>query len=324
MNKSDVCLVYVTYHPDAQFPVRLKSVASQVDSLIIVDNGSTDDALHMLNEIAANPAIRLALNSENLGIAAALNIGIQQAVILGYRWVLLLDQDSRVHADLVDALLEVHESFLDKNRLAVLGSGYAPHGSSEPTDHVAPGNQGHSQAAAPLWDEVECAITSGSLLSLDAYSLIGPFREEFFIDHVDYEYCVRARASGYRVIQTRRSLMSHSIGAPTQHKVLWFKKWTTNHSADRRYYFARNDTVMLRESGNYKWGLWAIKGLMRSFRTCKRIVLYEREKVRKSVAVIHGWWDGVRGNMGPRRAYTPGTIRTSRTTPPSSTARAAR
>jgi hypothetical protein len=32
----------------------------------------------------------------------------------------------------------------------------------------------------------------------------------------------------------------------------------------------------------------------------KRIALYEDDKVRKILAVGQGWWDGVRGNMGPR------------------------
>jgi truncated hemoglobin YjbI len=30
-------------------------------------------------------------------------------------------------------------------------------------------------------------------------------------------------------------------------------------------------------------------------------VLYEQAKAGKIVAIIHGWWDGIHGNMGPRR-----------------------
>jgi rhamnosyltransferase len=94
--------------------------------------------------------------------------------------------------------------------------------------------------------------------------------------------------------------MSHAIGEPTRHAVLGVSKWTTNHSPDRRYYIARNDTVMLREFGGYPLGAWALKSLGRRVRTCKRILLYERFKARKVAAVAAGWWDGVRGRMGPR------------------------
>src|ERR1700732_2077502 len=106
MNRSDVCGIVVTYHPNADFPVWLRSIASQLDVVVLVDNGSADAEVRMLREIAAHHSgISLILNSENLGIARALNIGIEQAAILGYRWVLLLDQDTRVHDDLLDTLL---------------------------------------------------------------------------------------------------------------------------------------------------------------------------------------------------------------------------
>ena len=150
------------------------------------------------------------------------------------------------------------------------------------------------------WEEVESVITSGSLIPLAAHAAIGPFREEFFIDHVDREYCFRARAKGFRVIKTRKPLMLHAIGAVTHHNVLWMNKWTSNHSPDRRYYIARNDTVMLREYGNYMLGLWALKSLSRCLRLCKRILLYEHMKTSKITAVVQGWWDGVCGHMGPR------------------------
>jgi rhamnosyltransferase len=293
MNKSDVCGVVVTFHPDPDFPARLSSISSQVDATVIVDNGSADAEVSMLRA-AAHDGMRLILNSENLGIARALNLGVQQAAMLGYRWALLFDQDSRVHDDLLDTLLAVYESFPEKERLAVIGSGYRD--LRRELD-----NPGTDAASAAPWDEVEAVITSGSLLSLAAYSVIGPFREDFFIDLVDNEYCARAKARGYRLINSHRPLMEHSVGAPTLHKWLWMTKLTTHHSADRRYYFARNDTVMLREYGNYKWGLWALKSFSRRFRTAKRIVLYEEAKAGKIKAVIHGWWDGVRGTMGARR-----------------------
>ncbi len=50
--------------------------------------------------------------------------------------------------------------------------------------------------------------------------------------------------------------MSHAIGAITRHNVLGFKKWTYNHSPDRRYYIARNDTVLLHEYGHYVVGTY--------------------------------------------------------------------
>jgi rhamnosyltransferase len=143
-------------------------------------------------------------------------------------------------------------------------------------------------------------ITSGSLILLAAHATIGPFREELFIDAVDVDWCFRARAKGLRVIKTRKPIMSHAIGSSTQHRWLWMNKWTTDHSPDRRHYIARNGTVTLREYGNYVFGLWALKSFVRCFRLCKCIALYEQMKISKIIAVVEGFWDGIRGHMGPR------------------------
>jgi rhamnosyltransferase len=291
-NGKDVCAIAVTFHPDPEFPARLGRILGQVGALVIVDNGSGGAAVGMLRELAMNPLITLVLNLDNLGIASALNIGIERAATLGFTWVLLLDQDSSVDDDMVQELIAVQAVFPNADQLAVIGSGFR--------DVNKGSREASPESRADPWEEAELVITSGSLIPLAAHGTIGPFREELFIDYVDIDYCHRARAKGFRVIKTRKAIMSHAIGAYSQHSWLWMNKWTTNHSPDRRYYIARNDTVMLREYGNYVLGSWALKSFARCFRLCKRIALYEQMKTSKIIAVVQGWWDGVRGHMGPR------------------------
>lgn len=282
-----ICAVLVTYHPDAGLPDRVNRILEQAGGLVIVDNASGEQARAMLRMIASSSSVSLVLNPANWGIARALNLGVEKAAAAGFEWVLLLDQDSSVDPGMLGALIAIRAAFPEPARLAVLGAGFDEAQNTAPPGHVP-------------WQEVESVITSGSLIPLAVHAAVGPFREEFFIDYVDSEYCFRARAKGFRVVKTTQALMSHTIGDPTRHDVLWMSKWTTNHSADRRYYIARNDTVMLREYGGYRYGSWALKSLGRRVRTCKRILLYERSKADKIAAVSAGWWDGVRGRMGPR------------------------
>jgi rhamnosyltransferase len=288
----DVCAIVITYHPDREFARRLSRITAQVGGVVVVDNGSERSELKMLDEVAAHDAVTLVLNSENLGIASALNIGIQRAIARGFRFVLLMDQDSLVHADMVATLVRTYESFPENERLAIVGAGF---GETDLHSHIT------IPAIGESWQDAEWVITSGTLMPVAAYAVIGPFREEFFIDYVDIDYCIRARANGYRVIKTLRPLMSHTIGAPKQHRFLWTKKWTSNHSADRRYYIARNNVIFLREGGRYPRGLWALKSFLSCFKTFRRVVLYEDSKTSKCVAVFSGWWDGLRRRMGPRR-----------------------
>jgi rhamnosyltransferase len=280
-----VCAILVSYHPDAELPSRAARILEQAGALVIVDNGSGAATQEMLRRIAADSRVALVLNAANLGIASALNSGVEHARAAGFAWVLLLDQDSDLHEGMLRSLIEVRAAYPEPARVAVIGAGIA--------EETRP-------APATAWEEVESVITSGSLIPLTVHAALGPFRDDFFIDYVDTEYCFRARARGYRVIRTTKPLMSHTIGAPTRHDVLGIQKWTTNHSPDRRYYIARNDTVLLREYGGYAFGSWALKSLGRRVRTCKRIVLYENSKARKLAAVWAGWWDGVRGRLGPR------------------------
>jgi rhamnosyltransferase len=283
-----VCAILVTYHPDSELPRRAACILEQAGALVIVDNGSGEQTHAMLRRIAADSRVSLVLNPANLGVASALNLGVERARAAGFEWVLLLDQDTGLHDGMLAALIEVRAAYPEPARVAVIGAAFG--------EETRP-------APATAWEEVESVITSGSLIPLTVHAAVGPFRDEFFIDYVDSEYCFRARAQGYRVIRTTRPLMTHAIGAPSRHDLLGIAKWTSNHSPDRRYYIARNDTVMLREYGGYAFGSWALKSLGRRVRTCKRIVLYERSKARKIAAVWAGWWDGVRGRMGPRQPF---------------------
>jgi len=87
------------------------------------------------------------------------------------------------------------------------------------------------------------AITSGNMLNLELYKENGPCREDFFIDFVDIEYCLRAKKKGLRVTTLDSVVMEHHIGKPR--KVLFFT--TTNHPPSRRYYITRNRIAVWRE-----------------------------------------------------------------------------
>ncbi len=293
LNGRAVCAILVSYHPDPALPRRVAAVAAQTGGVVIVDNGSDPAALAMLRGIAAaHRGVELIENGANLGVARALNLGAARAIDRGFAWLLLLDQDSEVAADLVRRLFAARAAHPDPERLAIIGAGFV-----EPTG----AGRATPSAGAPPWQEVETAITSGSLLAVATYQRIGAFRDELFIDYVDTDYCRRARAAGFVVATTRQPLMAHAIGTPAAHRWLWLEKWTRNHSADRQYYIARNDTVMLREGGRYPHGAWALKSLARRLRAAKRVLLYENAKARKLAALAEGWWHGLRGRLGPRR-----------------------
>ena len=296
-----VCAVVVTYHPDQSLPERVHRVLPQVAAAVIVDNGSTGEGLRAVRAIPQGPTLELILNGENLGIARALNIGIRHARAAGFSFALLLDQDTLVDPDMVERLAATYASCGDPGHVAAVGSRFRdPNGPAGDSIRLAAHESIRLAAQGADWQEVESVITSGTLLILDVHERVGPFRDDFFIDYVDTEYCLRARAAGFRIVETQRPLMSHTVGAPTAHRLFGATTWTSNHSPNRRYYIARNNTVLLREYGTSGRGPWQWKSFVRCLRLCKRIAYFERDKLDKIGAVAQGWWDAMRGRMGPR------------------------
>jgi rhamnosyltransferase len=285
--KENVCAVVISYFPKGDLLSYVQRVQFQVAKIVIIDNGSLGEAANSLSNIECQTEIYVIRNSNNVGVAAALNQGAQWAINMGYEWILALDQDTMVADGFVAGLVTAYQQFPCKGKLAIIASNFKdldikfellPLGGNDPVS----------------WTAVDMAITSGSLFSLSAFSAIGRFREELFIDSVDFEYCLRASSKGYKIIVARNALTEHSIGAGTLHK-LPFKKnllITTNHSPVRRYYMMRNQLVLARE---YLWtqpGPTAcmLYGYLKAFVT---MVLFEKQIARKLKFVALGLWDGL-------------------------------
>jgi rhamnosyltransferase len=117
-----ICAIVVTYYPDSGFADRMERVAKQVSQIVIVDNRSEGESARRIQEVVQRFGIHLILNASNEGIAPALNAGVRWAESQGYRWVLTLDQDTLVEADMVSSLAQVFRSNPFPQQAAVIGS----------------------------------------------------------------------------------------------------------------------------------------------------------------------------------------------------------
>jgi len=292
--KRNISAVIVTFNPDSEFPQRLASLREQVDSVLIFDNNSTDKrAVAMLHEISCQTNIHVLINPENVGIATALNKGINLSIDKGYQWVLTLDQDTVVLGKLVDNFAIVYEACDFKNQIGVIGLNYKdPHTGYE--RDICTNNS--------LYKEVGSVITSGSLVSIPAFIKTGLFREDFFIDQIDHEYCLRLKNLGYKIIFSFQVGMLHPVGEMQIHNFLWKQFEITNHKPFRRYYIMRNYTVLQMEYSNKKY-TWIInKVIKRLYEEAFKIFLFENQKFVKTYAMMLGVWDGIRGKMGKMKS----------------------
>jgi rhamnosyltransferase len=288
-DRPPICAVTVTHHPDPGWPRRFDALAAEVPRAVIVDNNSNEDELEMLAEGARRHGAHLVRNDRNLGFAAALNQGARWAFGEGYRWLLLLDQDSEPERGIGEELLRVFELASSRSATAVVGANFFDE--ARERLRFAPRSR-----AADGWTPVQTVIASGSLVECDAYQAVGPFREEFFVDSVDHDFCLRARAKGYRVVVAMRPLIKHRIGATTARRVWGMRVVATNHSAERRYLMGRNRLVLAKEHLFHE-PRWVAASLFALLLETAALLLVEADRGRKVRSLLHGVWHGVRGRL---------------------------
>lgn len=277
------CAIVVTYQPDDALAQRLARLRAQVDHVVIVDNGS--DA--RLLERALGPArddsgVTLLANGANLGIAAALNRGLQWAAEREFGFVLTMDQDSMLEPDALRALHAVYAQGAE-GPIGLVASAYFP--------HVPMAN------GVPSARPVTATITSGNLLPLSVVAAVGGFDDSLFIDWVDIEYCLRLRRAGYVLLETTERLMQHSIGAATPVRIAGVSLMASNHSARRRYYQYRNAVLVTkRYAGFAPWYL--ARAWLGLAKTLVIVAWAERGRRTKLAAAMQGLWDGLLGRRG--------------------------
>lgn len=294
-----VAALVVTFFPDEGIAERLESLLAQVPRLVIVDNGSDAATLHWMKACATRPGVTIVRNDSNLGIAAALNQGMRLLADEGYEWVLTSDQDSFVADGCIEALLATLAADRKPETVAIVGANRQEGGSAH--RWLRP------KAVPPFFERVTCdrvdhdgvtlVITSGALTSAAAFRHIGPFREDFFIDFVDFEYCLRARRAGYRILVSCPARMFHRVGSRTQERIANITLSPTHHRPIRRYYLFRNAVEVIRSYGLIfpHWLLYQIAALLE---VIFGILLIEDCRIRKLRACVVGLWDGILGRRG--------------------------
>ena len=292
-----IIAVVVTYFPDlAQLRRSLRAIVGQVKAVVVVDNGSTDDACGSLVSGVGGYVHCIQLD-ENLGIAAAQNRGVLWARSQGADYILLFDQDSEPAADMVRRLAVTALELAAKSvPVALLAPNYTDGRQSQhiPFMHIVAGRPRWFGCDGPdLLPEITTAIASGSLIPIETLDRVGLMRESMFIDLVDIEWCFRARAAGYRAFGVCDARLSHSLGESPKRV---FGRALATHSPTRNYYFYRNAIWLFRQ--NYVPAVWKriVAGQM-----LKRYLIFPlgvRPRWEYLKMMTLGIWHGLTGRSG--------------------------
>lgn len=288
----NVYSIIVAFNPDRGSLRQLCATLLQSNSgVIVVDNSE---------EVALDPddlpqKCVLQVLGSNSGIAHAQNVGIATALSAGADVIFFFDQDSSIDKLFVPAMLagldnSVAAVYAPVSVDAVLGFEYP---SSRLNKWGLPRpvySAGHAGDYA-----VDMVISSGSLVTVSALAKVGVMDEDFFIDYVDLEWCLRCRALGVEIFVRRDVQMKHSIG---QRSIKVGPITTFVHSPARTYYKMRNPFLLLGKD-NIRLS-YAAKEIMGAF--LHHFVQLAMLTNRKQYVgpVLAGLWDGLRRSGGKR------------------------
>lgn len=236
--------IIVTYNP-APDAVRdlVLALLGQVDLVLVVDNGSQNTAAMEF------PQDRVIVHrlGENKGIATAQNVGIQIAREHGASHVIFFDQDSQVPAGFVAELAGAFDQLQAAGKpvaATVPVFKDARYGFYYPFVNIdAAGRRtklNPEGMATPF--PVSLAISSGTFTSMEVLDKVGLMRDDFFIDYVDTEWCLRALSKGLVCHAVPAAQMEHAIGDKF---VRFLGLHLPVHSPFRRYFRIRNSFYLL-------------------------------------------------------------------------------
>ncbi|SFA79475.1 Glycosyltransferase, GT2 family [Nocardioides alpinus] len=219
----DVAVVVVTYNSADHVAGLLDSIPSAMAdltfSVVVVDNGSSDDTCTMLERRTDCTLAR----SSNLGYASGVNRGIASSPPA--RTYLILNPDATLDPDSVPVLLEV----VGRAGVGVV----APRvreadGSLSPTLRRKPslaraGGLSFTGIAAfaeriedpgeyELEHEVDWAVGAILLIDADCYRAVGGLDESYFLYSEETDFSLRARDLGWSTVYTPRAGGMHVGG----------------------------------------------------------------------------------------------------------------
>lgn len=227
-----------------------------VDTLIVVNNGSTDGTDKWLRSILpTTPRLRV-INQDNVGGSGGFNTGIREAASLGPDWVWCMDDDVFPHPDCLEKMLDAATAdpsvgMISPRRLVdgqVFSTEFCRFNFSNPLASTYQDKLARkTPPTAPTY--IAGAAFEGLCIRADVISNIGLPRPDLFIFCDDTDYCYRAHLAGYNILYVPDALMdkqrffSDDSWALRNQKKKWKRFYQVRNSAFLNHSYGRNVAV---------------------------------------------------------------------------------
>ncbi|MBC7403265.1 MAG: glycosyltransferase [Microbacteriaceae bacterium] len=289
-----VIAVIPAFRPDDGLLRGVHSLTPQVDSIIIVDDGSPEGATEVMDSAVAAGA-EVIRSDANLGIAAALNTGIRLALHRGADFVLTVDQDTELPPHYVADCVAAFHIAAPETQLGIVCTDRVNGQPSIPERYTAEG-----------LGLVREAIQSGFLISAECLAECGLFDERLFIDCVDTEYCLRIARHGYRIAVGPGTDITHSLGEQAPLRPFGITRLRSDgrpqtyeyHGPTRRYFITRNNVDLYLRYARIR-PRWVLSAAKRELSPTFTTIVSGPRRGRQLLATLVGAVHGVIRKRGP-------------------------
>ena len=280
MKNLKVAGMVTLYNPTDNDIKNISTYIDSIDVLYVIDNTEGTDNKDRLPK---NDKIEYIFNNNNIGVAAALNLAAKKAKDDGYQWLLTNDQDTTFINGVID---EMKKEILsrDTSKIGIVTPWHN-------TKLIDP-------KPKEKYDDPHDVMTSGNIINLDIWEKIGGFKDWFFIDGIDIEYCMNLHANGYEILRINDLYIDHNLGDLFYKKLFGRLFLCTNHSAIRRYYIMRNYHYICDLYKNNEKETTYCYSLISQRHNMIGVLLFEKHKIKKIRMYLRGYKDYKKGIKG--------------------------
>lgn len=239
----DVWALIICFHPDEDILLTLvKQLSPQASGLLILNNGGISGGLE--SRLKSCPNLNMHTFDSNVGIATALNYGLSFAVMRDAEFVVTFDQDSQPAENHIDVLATTWKTLAHQGlyKVGAIGPSFFDDRGSffQYPFYRAKGLLVKKIFPAANVDvvPVDVLITSGMLIPILMWKEGLKFRDDLFIEFIDAEWCLRAKAANFAHFGCFAVRMRHQLS--DANVSIFFGLKFMKYSPIRRYYYFRN------------------------------------------------------------------------------------
>jgi rhamnosyltransferase len=218
--------VVILYNPDNSVWDNIYSYIDYIRVLYIIDN-STISNRSLIEKIVVLPHVKLLHSGYNIGIAKALNLTLEHCSKDKHLWLMTMDQDTAFNTGDMSLFLENFYRISAQN-VALFSPLHS--------------RKGIQKSTLPLYVEKEYVMTSANIVNVKIAKKIGGYREDFFIDEIDHDFCFRLGDAGFHILQNASLVVRHQLGEMHQRH-----RHVRLYPSSRLYYMVRNYLYLKKE-----------------------------------------------------------------------------